>query len=245
MRELTRTEGIPLYVKIRESLREKIERGDLAQGMKLPSEDELALQFGVSRMTVRQGIADLIDEGLLFRKHGVGTFVAFSHVVRDHTRLTNFFENSDAKGIKAAAKILCLETTRAKPRAARALDLNEGDAVIRIKTLRYADDIPVTVHDAFIPYRLFFSLLDLDRKLLETQHLWDYFESCGYRVKSAVQRLEAREADEEIAKLMEIEEGAPILYKERTVYADNGTPVEFTYCYNRGDRYSLTVSLQR
>ena len=69
--------------------------------------------------------------------------------------------------------------------------------------------------------------------------------SCGYRVKSAVQKLEAREADEELAQLMEIEEGAPILYKERTVYADDGTPVEFTYCYNRGDRYSLTVTLYR
>jgi len=245
MRELTRTEGIPLYVKIRESLRQQIAAGELVMGQKLPAEDELASQFGVSRMTVRQGITDLIDEGLLYRRHGVGTFVAYPHVERDHSRLTNFFENSDLKGIKAKATVITLEVMPVKPKAAKALYLKEDESVIRIKTLRFADNIPVTVHDAYIPHKLFAAILDLDRHTLETQPLWSFFESCGYRVKSAVQKLEAREADEELARLMEIEEGAPILYKERTVYADDGTPVEFTYCYNRGDRYSLTVTLHR
>jgi GntR family transcriptional regulator len=245
MRELTRTEGIPLYVKIRESLRQKIDAGDLSMGQKLPSEDELAVQFGVSRMTVRQGITDLIDEGLLYRRHGIGTFVAYPHVERDHTRLTNFFENSYANGVKAKATVITMEVVAAKPKAAKALNLTEGEPIIHIKTLRHLDDIPVTVHDAYIPHKLFAAILDMDREALEIQPLWAFIESCGYRVKSAVQRLEAREADEELACLMEIEVGAPILYKERTVYAGDGTPVEFTYCYNRGDRYSLTVTLHR
>jgi GntR family transcriptional regulator len=245
MRDLTRTEGIPLYVKIRESLRQQIVSGELTMGQKLPAEDELAAQFGVSRMTVRQGITDLIDDGLLYRRHGVGTFVAYPHVERDHSRLTNFFESSESKGIIPKATVITLEVIPVKPRAAKALYLAEGEPVIRIKTLRYANDIPVTVHDAYIPRKLFATILDQDRKTLETQPLWSFFESCGYRVKSAVQKLEAREADEELARLMEIEEGAPVLYKERTVYADDGTPVEFTYCYNRGDRYSLTVTLHR
>jgi len=245
MRDLSRTEGIPLYVKIRESLREKITDGELERGQKLPSEDELAAQYGVSRMTVRQGITDLIEDGLLYRRHGVGTFVAFPHVERDHSRLTNFFESSSLKGINARACILDIQVISAKQKVARALSIQEGEPVIRIKTLRFADEIPVTVHDAHIPHKLFSQLLNEDLRTLEVQHLWSLFEAYGYRVKSAVQKLEAREADEELARLMEIEEGAPILYKERTVYADDGTPVEFTYCYNRGDRYSLTVKLFR
>jgi GntR family transcriptional regulator len=64
-------------------------------------------------------------------------------------------------------------------------------------------------------------------------------------VKRAVQKIEARDADEEMAQLLGIEIGGPILYKERTVYAEDGTPVEFTYCYNRGDTYSLTIALSR
>ena len=245
MRDLSRTEGIPLYVRIRESLREMIAEGELERGQKLPSEDELAAQYGVSRMTVRQGITDLIEEGLLYRRHGIGTFVTLPHVERDHTRLTNFFESSSTKGINARACILDIQVVSAKHKVATALSIQEGDPVIRIRTLRYADEIPVTVHDAHIPHALFAQLLNEDLRALEAQHLWTLLESYGYRVKSAVQKLEAREADEELARLMEIEEGAPILYKERTVYADDGTPVEFTYCYNRGDRYSLTVVLYR
>jgi GntR family transcriptional regulator len=114
--------------------------------------------------------------------------------------------------------------------------------VIRVETLRFADDVPITFHDAYVPHSLFSALLAED---LENQHLWSYFERFGYKVKRAVQKLEAREAGEEISQLMGIEEGAPILFKERTVYADDGTPVEFTYCYNRGDMYSLTVILER
>jgi GntR family transcriptional regulator len=243
--ELSRTEGIPLYVKIREALRTEITQGVLKRGQKLPSEEELASKYGVSRMTVRQGVADLIDEGLLYRRHGVGTFVAFPHVERDHSRLTNFFEMSRVKGINARAKVLSRETVPARQKVAKALDIPEGEPVIRIKTLRYTDDVPMTVHDAHIPGNIFNNLIYEDLSALESRPLWSFFEACGYKVKRAVQRLEAREASEELAALMDIEPGTPILYKERIVYADDGTPIEFTYCYNRGDMYSLTVTLER
>lgn len=242
MVSLNKVEGIPLYVQIRESLREDIVNRVLQPGQKLPSEDELATKYGVSRMTVRQGITELIDEGVLYRRHGIGTFVAQSPVVRDHTRLNNFFESSKLKGIEASSRVLTTEILPTSIKVAKELGLNAGELAIRIKTLRFADGIPVTVHDAYIPYRLFSQIL---QEKLETRHLWDFMEMYGYRVKRAVQRLEAREADEELAYLLDIEVGAPILYKERTVYSDNGTPVEFTRCYNRGDRYSLTVTLFR
>lgn len=240
-----KVEGIPLYVKIRENLREAIKRGEYKQGDRLPSEEELAVIYGVSRMTVRQGIMDLIDEGLVYRRQGLGTFVAFPHLERDHSRLTNFFESATKDGIKASAQILTMEVIPAKQKIASELEIDEGDPVIHIKTLRYTEDVPITVHDAFIPHKLFASLLTRDLKTLESQHLWTILESYGYRLKRAVQKLEAREADEEIALLLNIYTSAPILYKERTAYADDGTPIEFIFCYNRGDMYSLTVTLER
>jgi len=193
-------------------------------------------------MTIRQSIEDLVDEGLLYRRHGVGTFVAYPHLVRDHTRLTSFFDKAEDEGIQAQASLLTFEVIPAKQKVAKALDISVGDPVIRVKTLRYVNDVPITVHDAHIPHKLFAGVLD---KSLDVQHLWTLFEQCGYRVKRAIQKIEAREAGKDLARLMEVKEGAPILFKERTVYADNGTPVEFTYCYNRGDIYSLTVALER
>jgi GntR family transcriptional regulator len=105
-----------------------------------------------------------------------------------------------------------------------------------------ANDVPITVHDAHLPHALFAGIITEN---LEAQHLWTLFEKCGYKVKRAIQKLEAREATKDVARLMKIKEGAPVLFKERTVYATDGTPVEFTYCYNRGDMYSLTVALER
>lgn len=236
--------GVPLYIKIKESIREDIAKGRLKRGEKLKSEDELAQKFGVSRMTVRQGITDLIDEGLLYRRHGVGTFVAHQHLERDHSKLTNFFEISQRDGIEVTENLLGLEVIPSKPRIAKALDLEEGDLVICVRTLRYSENVPVTIHEAYLPHKIFSQLLQKDLQV-ETKNLWAFYEKCGYRVKKAVQRLEARQANEEQATILEIEEGAPILYKERTIYADNGTPIEFLYCYNRGDMYSLTVTLNR
>lgn len=245
MSDISTTDGIPLYVKIRESLREKISSGELERGQKLPSEDELAAQYGVSRMTVRQGTSDLIDDGLLYRRHGVGTFVTLPHIERDHSRLTNFFENSNLQGINAQASILEIEVIPAAPNIAQKLLLKTNDLVIHIKTLREADDILVTLHDSYIPHRLFSELIQGDLHQFDVQQLWSKFAENGFPVKRATQKLEARLADQYLAKLMQINRGSPILFKERTVYAEDGTPVEFTYCYNRGDMYSLTVTLNR
>jgi len=242
MVELAKTEGIPPYIKIREKLREDIAHAVLKRGEKLPAEHKLASEFKVSRMTVRKSIEDLMDEGLLYRKHGVGTFVAFPHLERDHTRLTSFFDKANNDGVRARASILTLEVVSANQKVAKALDIPVGDRAIRVKTLRYADDTPITVHDAYIPRKIFGEPLD---KNLDFQHLWTLFESHGYKVKRAIQHVEARGATKDLARLMEIKEGAPILFKERTIYAEDGTPLEFTYCYNRGDIYSLTVSLER
>jgi GntR family transcriptional regulator len=242
MMALNKNDGIPLYVQIRKSLREDIVNKVFAPGQKIPSEDELAARFGVSRMTVRQGIFDLIDEGLLYRRHGVGTFVAQPHLERDHTHLTSFLDSAREEGLDIDIRVLIADILPAKLRVARALGLDEQELVVRVKTLRFVSALQVTVQDSYIPYKLFPHLLQEE---LETRHLWEIFESGGYRVKRAVQRLEAREADEETAGLLDIEVGAPILFKERTVYLDDGRPVEFTYCYNRGDRYTLTVVLDR
>lgn len=238
---LNKPDGVPLYVRIRKSLQEEIASQSLLPGQKLPSEDELAVRFGVSRMTVRQGIADLIDEGTLYRRHGVGTFVARPHMERDHSRLAVVEDPRDA-ALEVDVHLMIADILPAKLKVAHSLALAEGDFVMRVKTMRKNDNVPITIHDAYVPYELCPQLLNED---LEAMHLWSIYEARGLRVKRAVQRVEAREAEEDIARLLEIEPGMPILYKERITYLDDGRPIEFTYCYNRGDRYALTVCLNR
>src|SRR5512143_1003820 len=150
MTEFIRSGGVPVYVQIRESLRSDIIQGALKRGEQLPSENELAARYNVSRMTIRQSIEDLVDEGLLYRRQGVGTFVAFPHLQRDHTRLTSFFDKAQDEGIAVRAKLLTLEVIPSEPKVAQALDIEPGSKVIRVKTLRYANNVPITIHDAHI-----------------------------------------------------------------------------------------------
>lgn len=237
---LSKAEGVALYVQIRETLRQQIKNGQLAPGQKLPAEDELAAQFGVSRMTVRQGISDLIDEGVLYRRRGIGTFVAQLHVERDHNRLTNFLETARAEGFEAEVRLLAREVIPARMMVARALALQEAEPVIRIQTLRLANGVPMTVYDEYIPYKLCPQLLQQE---LHSRPAWQILEDCGYTIKRAVQRIEARLAEADIAGLLGIEENAPILYKHRVVFTADGAPVELILCHNRGDSYSVKMTL--
>lgn len=242
MTALTKTEGVALYVQVREALRGQIKTGALQPGQKLPTEDELAAQFGVSRMTLRQGLADLIDEGLLYRRRGVGTFVTHFHVERDHNKLTDFFETARAEGFVAEVRLLDRQVIPAKIMIAKALSLQESEPVIWIRTQRLANDLPVTIYDEYAPYKLRPELLAEE---LNSRPIWQILESHGYVIKRAVQRIEARTADEEIATLLNIGEDVPILFKHRTIYAEDGTPVEVVLCYNRGDIYSAKMILVR
>ena len=242
MTTLSKTDGVALYVQVRETLRDQIDTGMLKPGQKLPSEDELAAQFGVSRMTVRQGISDLTDEGMLYRRRGIGTFVTQFHVERDHNKLTDFFETARAEGFEAEVKLLDREVVPAKLMIANELALQENEPVIRIQTLRLANDVPVTVYDEYVPYKLRHELLTED---LQSRPAWQILEQSGFVIKRAVQKIEARSADEEIARLLDIEEDSPILFKSRVIYAEDGTPVEVLLCHNHGDIYSAKMILMR
>src|SRR5512140_1468457 len=123
MTEFVRTDGVPIYIQIRESLLAEITGGNLKRGEQLPSENELATRYSVSRMTIRESIEDLVDEGLLYRRHGVGTFVAYPHLQRDHTRLTSYLDKAENEGFEFKARLLTLEVILATPKVAEALSL--------------------------------------------------------------------------------------------------------------------------
>lgn len=242
MPTLTKTEGVALYIQVREALREQIESGLLNPGERLPSEEELAAQFGVSRMTVRQGVSDLTDEGLLYRRRGIGTFVTQFHVERDHNRLTDFFETARAEGFKAEVRLLSREVIPAKLMIANELGLQENEPVVRIQSLRLAGNVPVTIYDEYVPYKLRPELLTED---LRSRAAWQILEESGLVIKRAVQVIEARGADEEIAVLLDIEEDSPILFKNRVIYAEDGSPVEVILCHNHGNMYAAKMILMR
>ena len=241
------TTGLPRYIQAREQIKAQIQAGELKPGHKLASEDQLAAQFGVSRMTIRKSLDDLIALGLIYRRHGVGTFVSQSTVQRDHTKLTDFFESSRLNGRIPEAQLLTKEIVTANQKMADALGLVVGEPLIRLATLRLVDHTPITYHDAYLPANRFPELVDAAPETLnlESQHVWQMIEQKGFIVSNVVEQLEARNAEGDIASILALSEGDAILYGERVLYSDDGTPLKYADCYNRGDRFSLTIVLER
>ena len=141
----TRLHAPPLYERIKGALREAILSGQAAPDTLLPSEAALCEQFGASRITVRQALADLQNEGLIFRRHGKGTFVSAPKAFQNVTALQGFAEAMSAQGHNIHNRVLRLETVPAPVDVSQALQLAPGTPVTELHRVRLLDRAAVSL----------------------------------------------------------------------------------------------------
>lgn len=237
--------GIPLYVQIREELRMRIVNHELKIGTQLPSENDLAEHFGVSRMTLRKAVDDLVSDGMLLRKQGVGTIVASEKVIRDYSALFGFYEDARNSGYSPFSKLLSKEVIKANRKIANAIAVSEGEPIFHISRLRYlSGDIPPVLHDVYVSKSLCPWLED-DTIDLEKESLYHLYETHGLTIHWAKQLVEARVASKSEAELLSYEVGGPLLYFERIIYTQENLPIEMVIALNPGDHYSVDLVLKR
>jgi len=232
-------DGIPLYYQIKNDLRAQIEGGHLKPGDKLPSETELATLYNVSRMTVRQAITDLVEEGKLHRRRGVGTFVLHPRLVREHGSLVSFSEVLIAQGRSVRSVILTKEVIEAGEFAS-SIEVDPADEIVHIRRLRYVDGLPVALEDNYLPSDPGLGIME---DVLEHRSLYQLVEEHGHSLAKALQQIQARAATTEQARLLECEPGDPVLFGESVAFDNMGAVVLLTIACYRGDRYTMTMSL--
>lgn len=222
------------HVAVREYVRSLVEGADA--GAPAPSERELVQRFGVARMTVRQAMDALVSEGLLERMPGRGTFVARPR--RRVGRLTSFTEDMERRGMLAESQTLLARREQAGPGVAKALGITPGDAVIHWKRLRYADNAPMCVEDAYLNEVLLPGFL---QAAMPTS-LFDALAARGLRPTWAEDSITSDRASAEEANLLQIEAGAPMLLVARRALSGE-KPVEVSRSAYRADRFTLWVQL--
>ena len=146
--------GSPVYIQIHNQLRENIENGHWKVGQKIPAERELAAEFGVSRMTLRQAIQTLVDEGVLERRVGSGTFVASRKVQDKMAGVTSFTELMIAAGKKPSSKTISYHLTTPSQSEIERLKLEPDERVLRMERIRYGNEIPICYEVATVPAKL-------------------------------------------------------------------------------------------
>lgn len=232
----------PLYRQIRYLLLQAIKREQLLPHQRAPSERELSEWTGVSRMTVRQALQQLVGDGWLYTVPGKGTFVAADPKIEQNLqRLTGFTEEVQSQGFVPGSRILSIQVVPADDRKAEVFDILPGSALTRICRQRLVNGVPIAVENTHLVQEAFPGLDQVD---LANQSLYNVLQT-RYAVypTRAVQLVEADCADEAIAGLLAIEPKEPVLTMERITYGMNDRPIEFVLSTYRADRSRLRVEL--
>lgn len=156
---------LPVYLRIHDQIKSEIEDGKWHVGDRLPSERELSEKFNVSRMTLRQAIQTLADEGILERKIGSGTYVARKKVQETMIGTTSFSDIIKSQGSVPSSKTISYFVTKPSSSEMEKLQLTEKEDILKMERIRYADDIPICFEVASIPYKL---VSDYDKEEITT-----------------------------------------------------------------------------
>jgi GntR family transcriptional regulator len=238
---IDKTSPMPLYYQIEEAIKQKIDKGEWISGTMISSEREFAENYEVSRMTVRQAITNLVNDGYLTRRKGKGTFVSGKKIEQKLLGLTSFTEDMKSRGFKPASKLVSFQTISANHQLAKALEIMQNDEIYEIKRVRLANDIPMAIETTFVPA----GLLDLKEKHIKEGSLYSQVEHAGFQIDYANQSLEASIAREAESEILEISKGAPVLLIQRQTYLTTGKPLEVVHSVYRGDRYKFMIDMKR
>ncbi len=231
--------NVPRYRRIAASIERDIELGQFAPGSLLPSEADLAVQFGVTRMTVRQALAGLAAQGRIERRHGHGTVVMPFHLQRRPQRPMGLADELEARGLRPGSRILQLEEVRPSAEVRALLWVGPRGTVIRLRRLRYADDVLIGLQETVLPTRHAPGLTQLDLtdrslgRVLRERH--------GLAAAWADLTIEAVVADASNSGHLEVAPGAPLLRSTSVSFLVDGRPLERTVGWFPGSRYSYQL----
>ena len=223
---------------IRDQLLDRLE--GMAAGEQFPPERQLAETLGISRMTLRRAIDELVAKGMVRRRHGTGVF-ALGPKLDQPLAASSFTEDMLARGMRPGSHILSFDTAEAGAHVARRLHIAEGDEVIAILRLRLADDEPIALEELHVPSALVPGLSADD---LEDQSFYELLRrNFGIRLNHSVQTIEPTLLDAAEAKHLGVEELSPALLFERISRGADDRPFEFVRSVYRGDRYKVRTEL--
>lgn len=234
-------EAIPLYLQIKNHLKEKIENKDYKINDVIPGELELEKVYNVSRITVRQAILELEKEGYVSRARGKGTTVIYNDKINEFLyEIKSFTKEMTDRGLTPSTKSVNISKVKADKDIAKVFKIKEGDEVYLLHRVRCGDGEPIVVFHTYLSSK---HDLPMDKESYMGS-MYDVLGEAGIKRPVRVcETFEAILASEEVAKELEVEAGSPVFFRVRRSYDTNDDIVEFTFCYYRGDKYTYSIEL--
>ncbi|NMZ59017.1 GntR family transcriptional regulator [Pseudomonas nitroreducens] len=243
MAELLPLSPVPLYSQLKEILRTRILDGTYPPLSRMPSEAELGKAFEVSRITVRQALGDLQKEGLIFKIHGKGTFVAKPKAFQNVSTLQGLGESMTQRGYEVINRLRSFKTVPANAQVAARLQVAEGENVVQIKRARLVNRELVSLEITWMPEAVGKRLEKAD---LVSRDIFLILENdCALPLGHADLAIDAILADAELARALEVEEGSPVMRIERLTHTADGAPLDYEHLYYRGDAFQYRLRIDR
>lgn len=221
------------YTLVEDYIKKMIETGELKEGDCILPETELAVMFNVSRPTVRQAMSNLVNQSLLVRIRGKGSFVTKQKILQESTRFIESYNSEmTKKGFYPKTIVIEMSVIRASKFIAHKLMINENDNVIYLKRLRYAisdkqkDELPVLLTEVYLPFDLVPYIINYD---FETYSLYEVLEENNIILHRVRREIEAMLCDEKSAKLLEVQKNSAVSLIKSTGYTTNNTVVEYSH----------------
>jgi GntR family transcriptional regulator len=230
------TSFVPRYYEIEQALRARI--AALEPDEPLPSDAQLCDEFGVSRMTARNAVQRLVQEGLVYRVPGRGTFVADGGSHRHAGKLVGFSDEMRRLGRTPSSRVLERRVRAARAGERRRMRLPAGARVVSLRRLRIADGEPIAVEHAVLPDDVAESVLAAD---LEQGSLHEALVAAGRIPTAGRGTVAVASATAEDARLLGVRRGSPLLVEQRLILDERGAPLELTESRYAGGRYALDV----
>ncbi len=233
---------MPRYQQVMNYYQSLIESGQLIEGDKMPTEEEMCKLFNVSRITVRRALDGLTQEGYIYKLQGKGSYVTVKKTDMQLNRLQGFSEEMKSLGLEPSTILLSLEIKEPTESVAAELMIESNQKVYCIERLRCADGIPIAIEHVHIA---FFRFPGLDRYDL-TKSLYEILKyNYGCEKKKAVQCIKACSAPNDVANLLKIKPGKAVLQITRTTFEQDGIPFEYVKSIYRGDKYQFNVTINQ
>lgn len=240
-KELNREKGAPpLYAQIEEILKKRIEEGEYQNGDSFPTETQLQELFSVSRITVRQAVKELEDEGYLQRARGVGTTVVFRKIDENLKQVISFSEEMRLHGIRMQTGLCRIRQVKPDRKVQRILEAEPGEKIHFLERVRCAGSLPIVYSKTWLKG---VPGLSLDARDYQDSLYRLLDERYGVKIVRGTDMLDAVAADSAVAELLEVEPGAPLFLRSRRSFDQHGQLVEYSVCYYPGGRYQYTVNL--
>lgn len=237
----------PLYIQVRDILKDLINSGKLKPDDQIPSENELSSAFKISRMTVRQAIQELMREGFINIRRGEGTFVSSVPHTQMLLKLEGFSSEMAKLGYRNHSRVLEIEKIASFDSfemAYSGLGKSPGEPLVRIRRVRYVEDTPFAMETSFLSYGTGSGLLE--PQMADDTSIYNYIEKeLHIRLSRADHTIQPGLADQEIAEYLEIKKGSPILRLHGTTFSMNNKAIEYLEGIYRGDQYELKVVITK